>query len=79
MIFLNFISKEIIRINEILSKNNNINVLFNSKTTKFRKEKYNNKINNEISNINSIIQEKINLIETIADKWLIQKGNKLQI
>ena len=75
MIFLNFINKEIIRINEILSKNENINVLFNSKTTKFGKEKYNNKINNELSNLNSIIPEKINLIETIADKWLIQKGN----
>ena len=73
--FLIFINKEIIRINEILSKNENINVLFNRKTTKFWKEKYNNKINNEISNLNSIIQEKINLIETIEDKWLIQKGN----
>lgn len=44
VIFLNLINKEIIRINEILSKNDNINVLFNSKTTKFWKEKYNNKI-----------------------------------
>ena len=59
VIFLNFINKEIIRINEILSKNENINVLFNSKTTKFGKEKYNNKINNEISNINNIIPEKL--------------------
>ena len=33
VIFLYFINKEIIRINEILSKNDNINVLFNSKTT----------------------------------------------
>ena len=65
VIFLNFINKEINRINEILSKNDNINVLFNSKATKFGKEK--NNFNNEISKLNIIIPEKHNLIETIAD------------
>ena len=35
VIFLNFINKEIERINEKLSKNENKNVLFESKHTKF--------------------------------------------
>ena len=73
VIFLNFINNEINRINEQLSKNENINVLYNSKLTKFGTEKYSNtnKIekgkdnNNESNNI-------VNLSEdTEPNKWLV--------
>ena len=37
VVFLNFINNEIIRINELLGKNENINILFAEKTTKFGK------------------------------------------
>ena len=42
---MNFINREIERINENLGKNENINVLYESKQTKFGKSKYIN-INN---------------------------------
>ena len=41
VIFLNFINKEIERIKEKLSKNENINVHYSEKNTKFGKLKYN--------------------------------------
>mgnify|MGYP007070125749 FL=1 len=77
VIFLNFINNEINRINEQLSKNENINVLYNSKLTKFGTEKYTNidKIeegkdnNNESNHIENLSED------TEPNKWLVQKGN----
>ena len=40
VVFLNFINNEIIRINETLGKNENINILYEEKHTKFGKEKF---------------------------------------
>ena len=51
VIFLNFINRELERINKILSKNENINVLYQRKFTKFGIEKFVNKDN--ISNTNT--------------------------
>ena len=42
VVFLNFINNEILRINEMLGKNENINILFAEKHTKFGKEKFTN-------------------------------------
>ena len=74
VIFLNFINNEINRINEQLSKNENINVLYNSKLTKFGTEKYTNidKIeegkdnNNESNHIENLSEV------TEPNKWLVQ-------
>ena len=44
VIFLNFINNELIRINNLLAKNENKNVFYESKYTKFSLEKYNNDI-----------------------------------
>ena len=44
VVFLNFINNELIRINDPLAKNENKNVLYESKHTKFSLEKYNNDI-----------------------------------
>ena len=41
VVFMNFINKEIDRINEILGKNENINVLYSKKNTKFGSKKFN--------------------------------------
>ena len=46
MVFLNFINKELIRIKDILAKNENKNVLFERKHTKFWINKYNTVIIN---------------------------------
>ena len=40
--FMNFINNEILRINELLNKNENINIVYMKKTTKFGLAKYNN-------------------------------------
>ena len=40
VVFLNFINNEILRINEMLGKNENVNILFAEKHTKFGKEKF---------------------------------------
>ena len=40
VVFCNFINNEINRINNLLAKNENVNVLFYSKNTKFGKEKF---------------------------------------
>ena len=75
VIFLNFINNEINRINKELVENQNINVLYNMKATKFGTEKYvisdsNVKLNNKDSD--GVIEiEKYN----INNKWLIQNGN----
>ena len=75
VVFINFINKEIIRINLQLSKNENINVLYKSKYTKFGKEKYSAKLNYDknIEKKNNQIGD--NMLDNIASKWLIQKGN----
>ena len=39
---MSFINKEIYRINDLLGKNENINVIYSQKNTKFGKQKYNN-------------------------------------
>ena len=75
VIFLNFINKEINRISDALAKNVNINILYESKSTKFGKAKYEG-----ITNYNEIIlnsQKLVNLNKTekISNRWLIQKGN----
>ena len=41
VIFLNFINEELERIDNILGKNENMNVLYKKKTTKFSIDKYN--------------------------------------
>ena len=77
VVFLNFINSEIKRINDKLSKNENKNVLYESKLTKFGVNKY--KINSEKFNNYrqlNIINE--NIPETkydISQKWLLQKAN----
>ena len=48
VIFLNFINRELDRINEKLSKNENINVLYKSKQTKFWIKKFININNKEL-------------------------------
>ena len=57
--FLNFINNEIIRINDILGKNENKNILFESKYSKFGLNKF-NKITKEES-----IKENKNIINTV--------------
>ena len=52
VVFMNFIFKELERISEKLGKNENINVLYSEKNTKFGKLKYN------FTNINEILPEK---------------------
>ena len=71
VVFLNFINNEILRINEILGKNENINILYAQKQTKFGKEKFTSNFSLNIYN------KEHNIINnnTIANKWLIQKYN----
>ena len=71
VVFLNFINNEILRINEMLGKNENINILFAQKQTKFGKEKFdrNSERKSEFKELN------IKNTYTIADKWLINKFN----
>ena len=61
MVFLNFINSEMNRINEILGKNENVNVLNSIKKTKFGISKYNYKYNdtnnNNVNQINKIAYE----------------------
>ena len=77
VIFLNFINKEIERINEKLSKNENKNVLYESKHTKFGINKFLN--NNENKNPVYIKDfqppAEINIKYDIGQKWLVQKAN----
>ena len=71
VVFLNFINKEILRINELLGKNENINILFAEKHTKFGKEKYTNnpRIKTEFA------EQNLKNNNSIATKWLINKFN----
>ena len=74
VISCNFINSEINRINNLLEKNENINVLFYSKNTKFGKEKFLTNYNN-IKNDDIVINNIESRIETIENSWLKQKGN----
>ena len=79
VVFTDFINNELSRINEILTKNENVNILYNIKMTKFGKNKYvNNIIDNSDNNKNNIIyNEEDNKIskEIISAKLLVQKEN----
>ena len=71
VVFLNFINNEIIRINETLGKNENINILYAEKHTKFGKEKFTNSshIKTEYKDNN------LKVTNNITNKWLINKFN----
>ena len=71
VVFLNFINNEIIRINETLGKNENINILYAEKHTKFGKEKFTNssQIKTEYKDNN------LKVTNNITNKWLINKFN----
>ena len=78
VIFLNFINKELDRINEKLSKNENINVLYESKQTKFGINKFINNIsdkNNDSNQNNLINQLNIDIKCDISKLWLKQNAN----
>ena len=75
VVFLNFINKEITRINQILAKNENINILYKSKYTKFGIEKYAPQTQEDKNKSKTAYQIKEISNETIADCWLKQKGN----
>ena len=62
VIFLNFINRELDRIKNILPKNENINVLYQMKYTKFGLEKFANK-----DSKSNVIDEKNLKKETIVD------------
>ena len=64
---MSFINKEIYRINDFLGKNENINVIYSQKNTKFGKQKYtyNKYQKNE--------KELKNEPKNISEKWLVQK------
>ena len=68
VVFLNFINKEIERINEKLGKNENLNVLYLEKQTKFGKLKFN--FTKKEEKINKQINKK-----SIKDGWLLQRFN----
>ena len=70
VVFMNFINKEIDRINDILGKNENINVLYSKKNTKFGTKKFNyyNKVKEKK------LENEFNKVK-ISDKWLEQKIN----
>ena len=75
VVFLNFINNEITRINQILAKNENINILYKSKYTKFGIEKYAPQTQEDKNKSKTAFQIKEIANETIADCWLKQKGN----
>ena len=58
VIFINFINNEILRINNIFGKNENINILYAEKGTKLSKEKFVGNINLNIDNKNKTIADK---------------------
>ena len=77
VVFLNFINNEINRINNILGKNENKNILFESKFSKFGLNKFNTTIKKDTleENKNIINTDKINVKLDISKKWLVQKSN----
>ena len=68
VVFMNFIIKELERIKDKLSKNENINVLYSQKNTKFGKLKY------TCTNIKEILTEKKET-NNISKGWLVQRFN----
>jgi hypothetical protein len=74
VVFLNFINNELIRINDLLAKNENKNVLYESKHTKFSLEKCNNDIYKK-TDIKEKSKSKIDRKLNISEKCLIQKAN----
>ena len=68
---MQFINKELTRINEILGKNTNVNLIYFQKSTKFGKNKYNYDYNKENKLRKSETIKKIN----ISQEWLKQKFN----
>ena len=76
VIFINFINNELNRIDEELSKNENVNVLYESKNTKFGLERYvpNISKNSRENKIIPLNEEKSKVLN-ISDIWLTQKGN----
>ena len=68
---MQFINKELSRINELLGKNSNVNLVYHQKLTKFGKNKYNYEYNKEKELRKSITVEKKN----ISQEWLKQKFN----
>ena len=71
VVFMQFINKELNRINELLGKNSNVNLVYHQKLTKFGKNKYNYEYNKEKELRKSITVEKKN----ISQEWLKQKFN----
>ena len=57
-----------------MAKNENVNVLFHSKNTKFGKEKFLTN-NTQFTNFNILINNNESKNETIENSWLKQKGN----
>ena len=55
--FMQFINKELNRINEILAKNTNVNIVYFQKTTKFGLNKYNYDYNKENKLTNTDVVE----------------------
>ena len=75
VVFLNFINRELDRINNILAKNENKNVLYESKHTKFGIDKFIS-IKEEEENVTKAeysIRQNQNY--KISNNWLIQNGN----
>ena len=68
IVFLNFIDMEILRVSDILSKNENINILYERKTTKFGKGKYIGKTEKIENNIDSINTVDITKMENISSR-----------
>ena len=77
VVFLNFINDEIMRITNLLGKNENINILNSMKNTKFGLEKYQINLNKPSTNINNLQDKKTVEMKkpNISETWLIQKGN----
>ena len=69
--FMQFINKELNRINESLAKNSNINIIYSQKTTKFGKSKYNYEYNSE----NNLPKKEVVNKKNISQEWLKQKFN----
>ena len=76
---MKFINREINRINLILGRNENINILFSKKHTKFEGKKYNKfekcDNNSNIKDIQISNQKQDNKISLISDAWLFKKYN----
>ena len=80
VIFINFINNEINAIDEELAKNENVNVLYEIKNTKFGIEKYVPNIRNKnIQNENIPLKDEKSKVLNISDKWLNLKETIVDI